>query len=257
MKDALQNDEISLFDIIKVLYKWKYFIISFIIIITCAGAIYYKVFLQDDKYMNYSIIRIGKIGTTQIQTSEELNFYLKSDLLRQEIENMIGQKNILKYLNISDENEKENNLLIKRKWQDSIEFSKNKLITKSHDINLVTKVNTMVVKKVIDEYEKKLKKELQIYYNNYSTITKNLAKIINKENVGKLLIPLNIPNYYMTKVNQLSENNIPIRIKKSFKKFIIIIFFIASFFSVFLAFLIDFLKKINWKELKNSMARVS
>lgn len=251
MKDDLNQDEISLLDIIRVLYKWKYFIISFIIIITCAGVIYHKVFLQDDRFTNYSIIQIGKIGTIDIQSSEEFNFYLKSILLMQEIEKEIGKDNILKYLNISDESKKGDMLLIRNKWQDSIEFSGDKLITKSHDKNLVTKVNTIVVKKVIDKHEKILNKELQIYYDKYKLLLKNLLKIVKKEDAGRLLLPVEIPKYDMTKVKQSSKNNIPTMVKKSFKKFIIVTFFIASFFSVFLVFIIDFLRKFNWKELKN------
>jgi len=75
MEDT-KNDEIDLFDLIKVIFRWKYLVLGVVLAgVIIISFIFYK---TPVLYLSTGTIKIGKIANTPIEKYEDLNLYLLS-----------------------------------------------------------------------------------------------------------------------------------------------------------------------------------
>lgn len=74
--EDIKSDEIDLFDLIKVIYRWKYLVLGIVLTgIVIVSIIFYK---APVSYSSTGTIKIGKIAGTPIEKYEDLNLYLLS-----------------------------------------------------------------------------------------------------------------------------------------------------------------------------------
>ena len=87
------NDEIDLFDLIKKIWKWKWFTIALVVIIT--GAVFINEKRKPDLYTAKANIKIGELAGKSLEGGDEVSQYLL-DQIRNHYK---GQKEILQEIN--------------------------------------------------------------------------------------------------------------------------------------------------------------
>jgi len=251
-----QEDEIDLKEIIKTLIRYKKFILIFTFTITILAGIY--AFLKKPIYETKTSLQIGYLlnysDFNKIYFLDPIatKIYIKNTYPAVEISNPERIKDIynLKILGFSNkDNVKYINKILKdlknKESKKVLLFKKN--IEKK--IKIIKEENIRLTKE-LNNFNQKLSftKDPKLYaiiLNNISEIqnkiTQNKLKIVNLENQ---LSPSNIT--YTHIIGNIKQSLSPVKPKK---KLIIIVAFITSFIlSLFLVFLIEFIKNLKESE---------
>jgi len=262
-----EEDEINLKDIIKTILKYKKFIVIFTLLITALATVY--VFLKKPVYEVKSSIQLGYIYSNANSNSKiyllnpySTKIYLeniykkdKYDKIQYPTININIPKNIkdIYNLNIQAFNNKEainylNTIIndLKHKENKRLQSIKENINQK---INIIKNANLRLQKELqILNKELKTTKDSQIYatiLNNISTIQTEITQ--NKLKINDLkekLSPSNITHTHIIGTIKKSPN--PVKPKK---KLIIIVAFITGFIlSIFLVFLLEFIKSLKESE---------
>lgn len=250
MNKFIKYDEISLLDLFRFFYKWKYIIIFVFFFIIIIGIVIFKSKPQDKRYINHSVFILGKTRGVLIQYPEEINTYVKSKAFMKEIKKKIGEKDFFKYLNIKKDTLKKNEDMVYKRWSNNIGFLDPKLITKSEDKQLVTAVNMIAADKIAKYHEDLLYKSFKEYYKYYKVHLKDFINEVKKVSSNPIVLPVSLPGHSFTVVNIRAKCYEPVSMKKSFKKYLVMLSFIALPFSIFLAFIIELFKRINFQVIK-------
>ncbi len=257
------EDEISLKDIIKTLLKYKKFIVIFTLLITSLAVIY--VFIKKPVYEVNTSLQLGYINSnskiylldpyaTKIYLE---NIYKKNkfDKIKYPTINVNTPKNIkdIYNLNIYAYSNKEaieylNKILkdLKNKEQKKLNTFKSEI---SKKIKILKDANNRLEIELKTLNEKlKNTKDAQLYatiLNNISEIQAQITK--NELNIANLKNTLSPANITLTHIiGNIKKSPYPVKPKK---KLIITVAFITGFIlSIFLVFLIEFIRSLKEQE---------
>jgi len=252
--NIIEEDEISLIDIIRVLWRWRYFIISFIGIVTLISIIY--VTFKPVYYKSQSIIKLASFNDTLIENQNEVNDYLHSLICAEEAKKFFGEKTFYKMLNLdidamkkylkSDElwSKLEFNRIILERMRSMISFEKNYyLIVKSRNPIYSINLNKFLAEQIVKRQNNLLNKKLENYKERYKAIF--FRTILSKE---KFVIPsLTFQNACII---LSADKNVIEKISKK-RTIVIISFCISIFIAIFLAFILEFFRNLDWKQVIN------
>ena len=247
MKKLHENeDEIGLIDIFKVLYKWKYFIIFTVSVFTISSILYSFFLIGENKFIISSSLQIGRFESIYLQTPEEINQYVQNEEILKFFTKELGEENLEIFLDIRNKKGKNKNIKLHDLWKEHVKFNNNNLITISLDRTQVRKVNWLVVNKIIKYHNEILKNLKEKYFSDYIKIINRSKKMTNPDLQLALLIEK--PVYSMTLLNSIYPSEKRLHSKK---KIVVIAFFLSLISTIFLSFIFEFLRKFDWRQIKN------
>ncbi len=268
-----EDNEISLKDIVKTILKYKKFIVGFTLLITALAIIY--VFIKKPVYEITTSIQLGYINSNSNTNSNAVSIskiylldpyatkvYLKNVYKKDKFDkipyptiNITTPKNIKDIYNLnidaySNKNADDylNKILkdLKNKENKKLKAFKSEINKK---IDILKKANNRL-KYELNTLNEKLKntKDAQLYATILNNISELQSKITKNEltitNLKNTLSPANITPTHIIGTVKKSPN--PIKPKK---KLIITVAFIVGFIlSIFLVFLIEFVKSLKEQE---------
>ena len=261
------EDEISLKDIVKTLLKHKKFIAVFTLLITALAVVY--VFIKKPVYEISTSVQLGYIYSNSNSNSKI--YLLDPYATKVYLENIYKKDkfNKIKYptinintpksikdiynLNIDAYSNQEATEYLNKILKDLKNKENKKLISIKSNINkkIVILKNSNI--RLLDEL-KELKQQLKTTKDSqlYATILNNISEIqsqitkneLDITNLQSFLSPANITHTHLIGTIKKSPNPI-----KPNKKLIIIVAFITGFIlSIFLVFLIEFIKSLKEQE---------
>ena len=265
-----EEDEIDLKELIKTILKHKTFIIVFTLLITVLAGIY--AFSKKPVYETKTSVQIGYIYSNSNSNSNSNKLYLLDPVATKiYLENIYKKDayekikfptlnvNTPKRINdiynldiLAYNNQNATNYLnkilkdLKNKENKKLNFIKKDLAKK---IDILKKANIRLTNE-LNDLNKKLKytKDAQLYatiLTNISAIQKEITQNqLNIANFQNQLSPSNITHTHI--IGKIQQSPYPIKPKK---KLIVIVAFITSFIlSIFLVFLIEFIKSFKESE---------
>ena len=234
------DEEINLIDIIKIFYKYRILIIFGTILIVALSV--FLTFLKNKrgKYVASSYIAVFNLSEDRKKTLEnEVNLFLHSNEVIKKIKDKIGSENLMKFLNCKSTNAE----IIKKNWESQVNFifSENKLVTKSYNKNLALKINLLLLNELSEYLTRNIKEMIYEIANKLSSNSKiNFVITTSSFPYHKVL-------FRATEDSTIKEQH------TSLIKVLIISFIGSIFIMIFLVFIIEFFKKVDWQNLKREL----
>ncbi len=248
---VIEEDEINLIDLLKIIYKWRVVVIVSIVLIELIFLGY--VYFSKPKYQAKSILKIGTFDGKILENDTMINSYLHNKFLVNKVINLIGEDELLKLLNIKKENYFKleglnKKRLILSKWNKSVTFSQESLITTFYSPDNNAEINIFLAKYIKEHHAVILEKNK----NNYIELLNVMLKsIVNKNRNSIYIGSINIPSFTTTEIILKATDDTIQVIKPSLKKYLLIGLFIGLFIGLILPFILEFFSKIEWKEIKD------
>ncbi len=253
------EDEISLSDIIKLLYKYKKFLIIFFIISFALLTVI--LFIGNTgkrhKWEIISILEYAKFQDNYVYTPQELHKVITSGFMLKTCIKKFGKEEIYKLItgeDLTDEEEKNwNEILIDlcKLWEENIELKDANLVLTTKYIQTGVKVNEYIAEFITEMQNKKLEELRAKYIEELNKIVKMASKSISKSQI--LLSSPTLPSYRNAQIILKASANLPTIEKRTSRKLILIIgAVIIIFIEIILVFIIEGLRKIDWKEIKQN-----
>lgn len=240
--EIIEEDEINLIDIIKVLWRWRYFILGFFIVAMAIVLVY--VVTIPVYYESRSIIELAKFDLSIPESAARIkirvgniNSYLDSSKCLNECIRSIGKKELYKILEI-DFSKKNKELYNEAlgKLRDAVSFKGNSLFVKLQNPTNAIKLNNILAKLVVKRENRILNEKLKKYEQQINKI------IADKKTISSF------PFFEESYVSFTADEN-PVRKVDNRKKIVMIAFFVSIFLAIFLAFILEFFRNLDWKQI--------
>ena len=257
---AIEEDEISLKEIIKTILKYKKFIIIFTLILTFLAGLY--AFLKTSVYEIKATLETGYMYVNNKDTMTK-RYFIEPETLVVYINDFDNSNNKKKFPEIKTNLQKntENLLIINIRHKSNklaltslnkILYSINQKENKQIDILIKTvqkKINILnqqlaTYNKLLNylNYQLKSSNNLQTILTNIQDIQDKITKVkIQITNLQQQISPINIQKTHI--IGKITKHDYPIKPKK--KLIITVAFITGLILSIFLVFLIEFIKGLK------------
>ncbi len=246
----IEDDEINLIDLIKIIYKWRYYaLIVFLITVAIGGYFGLRKTAQPAMYTASVIIQPALFNGEEVISIDDI---IKSGYIFNEVIKNIDDKNILyRELNINGKNVEEQNPILLKQWRD---MCKDRVVVHGNTIKftMYTKkgiymLSDIIIKNIFILQQKLLQDKFNEYLNNMNKIFKQLS-FTPKKNI--YIQSLSIPIVSPPKVIISAKDNIVEEKKPSVVKYLVISLFIGVFIGLIVPFIIEFFHNIDFSQIK-------
>ncbi len=168
--NIVQEDEISLIDIIKIWWSWRNFILWFTIIVVSITSII--VILMPIYYQSTSIIKIasfhGEHVNIAIESDKLINDSLHSIWAIEKAKKFFGKNIFYKMLDLNNDivpkNDAELRPIILKKLKNAVKFEKgSELIYKAKNLNHIVKLNNFFAELLVERHNNLLASKLRSF----------------------------------------------------------------------------------------------